>query len=209
MGCKKTENLLLVDFICHGVPSQDLFDKALASYEKKHNCQIEEFSFRHKLPDSVHYLEKSFEEFPFYHGFKRYCCLRESCYKCKFCVEERVSDLTIADFWRLEQIDISISKEEFNKGYSMVISNSNYGEHVLKHISSNLEIQERSIKDISALNKAYLVPTKKGFYARRFWSDYEKMEYDLLENKHLVFIPFNKLPLYKKIIRYVIWKFDL
>lgn len=223
LGSRKPENLFIIDFICHGVPSQELFDNAIAAYEAKHLCHVEEFSFRHKLPDNTHYyILKStgqdnqssvhhgfFEEFPFYYGFKKYCCLRESCYKCKFCVEDRVSDITIADFWQLDKIDKSISKTDFNKGYSMVITNSARGDEIIKNISSSLELQQREIGDISAINHAYSKPTKKGVYARRFWRDYEKMTYQELEQKHLVFIPFKQLPFLRKICRYLIYKLHL
>ena len=39
---KEYDNLITVDIVCHGVPSQDLFDKAIESYERKNNCKIEE-----------------------------------------------------------------------------------------------------------------------------------------------------------------------
>ena len=35
-----TDKLLLVDFVCHGVPSQDLFDKTIDWYEKKYKVRL-------------------------------------------------------------------------------------------------------------------------------------------------------------------------
>lgn len=47
------EKLLLVDFICHGVPSQSLFDKSIRHYESVNGCKINEFSFREKTKESL------------------------------------------------------------------------------------------------------------------------------------------------------------
>lgn len=46
LGKERTDKLLLVDFICHGVPSQELFDKSIAHYESHEKCKIVKFSFR-------------------------------------------------------------------------------------------------------------------------------------------------------------------
>lgn len=220
---KKPENLLLIDFICHGVPSQDLFDKALSTYEKKHNCKIEEFTFRHKLKNCIHsfmlktkdinsrihYIEDEYTKFPFYYGFKRFICLRESCYHCKFCVEERVSDITLADFWELEKIDNSISLSEFNKGISMLICNSSKGENAITSILPDIKCKEQKVSNIERINYAYTKPAKKGIYARQFWKDYNKMDYEQLEYKHFTHIPFQQLSFFQKIKVYLIAKFKL
>lgn len=223
LGNQKPENLLLVDFICHGVPSQELFDNALANYEKKHNCKIEEFSFRHKTPNCIHsfrlktkgmnstnhYFEASYTEFPFYYGFKKYICLRESCYNCQFCVEERVSDLTMADFWELDKIDNSISKQEFNKGISMIICNSGKGIKAFQSIEDSMSVKERYVDDISKINYAYSKRTKKGIYAKRFWKDYNNMSYEELENKYFTYVPFRDLSFLKQLEIYLIAKLKL
>lgn len=223
LGARNYENLLLVDFICHGVPSQDLFDKALKSYEKNHDCVIDSMSFRVKKEDDVHHfslnirdnndephrIEGKHTEFPFYYGFKKFICLRESCYQCKFCVKERVSDMTLADFWGLEKIDKTLSLEEFNKGVSMVICNSSKGEVCLHGVYKQLHCKEQIVPDISKINFAYTNSTRKGVYARNFWRDYDKMSYEDLEKRYFTYIPFNKLTFFQKVKVYIIAKFNL
>lgn len=223
LGRRKPDNLLLVDFICHGVPSQDLFDKAVELYERKHNCVIEDFSFRCKQSDSVHYfrlkakgmdgdvhyLEAPHTEFPYYYGFKKFICLRESCYRCKFCIKDRVSDITLGDFWGITQIDESIRTEDFNKGISLIVCNSNRGISALMSISDKLQIKEQKVKDISKINYAYTKPTKKGLYARQFWHDYDRLDYDELEKRHFTYVPFHSLSFFKKVKVYLIAKLGL
>ena len=49
---KDYEDLLLVDLVCHGVPSQKLFDKYLTWLKKKNNSSIIEYEFRSKEKNS-------------------------------------------------------------------------------------------------------------------------------------------------------------
>lgn len=203
LGQKKPDNLQLVDFICHGVPSQKLFDDAIQHYEKKHKCKITAFEFRHKRPDCVHYfflkgkrngknwggsydcsefeVNERFDKFPFYNGFKRYLCFRESCYHCKFAVQERVADLTLADFWNIEKIDPSIDIQEFNKGYSMVITNSNKGEEIFMTLNDRANIKECDLENAVIYNSAYVKPVNDNFGSKSFRFIYSKCKYPIVE----------------------------
>lgn len=201
LGNKKPENLLMADFICHGVPSQELFNKSISHWEKKNNCKIEQFEFRHKRPDSVHsfYLKakgmntdahnfemnEKFFKFPFYNAFKKYICFRESCYNCNFCREDRVADITLADFWHINEIDSTISKKDFNKGISMIIVNSAKGNLSLTSIADKVDVKEYSIEIADKCNFSYLHKTKKGLFAKWFFHDYNRLAYPELEKKHM------------------------
>ena len=46
-----SEHLILIDFICHGVPSQLFFDKSIQEWERRHKTRIKSFSFREKVID--------------------------------------------------------------------------------------------------------------------------------------------------------------
>ena len=105
---EKPNNLLLVDLICHGVPSLDLL--------KNH---IEKVAY-HPHYDTVLFREgtgiyvivvvdgkevyrqalkqpryKDFYINAFFDGYT----YRDSCYQCQYACPERVSDITIGDFW--------------------------------------------------------------------------------------------------------------
>ena len=138
-------DLLLVDFICHGVPSQELFDMSICNYQRKHKCTIEKFEFRYKLPTSVHFfkllcrdkkdsktreIKGIFSEFPYYYLFKKHLGYRQSCYNCKSLGVDRISDITLADFWNIEKLVSNVDLAEFNKGISQVIIN--YVQNILK-----------------------------------------------------------------------------
>lgn len=110
---KEYKNLLLVDFICHGVSSQYLFDKCWEYDEKKQKCKIIDFQFRAKKRhgSTPHYFKiryrkdnkeyskiKPYMKSSFYSGFHKNITLRDSCYSCKFGYSNRCSDITIGDF---------------------------------------------------------------------------------------------------------------
>ena len=141
-------NLLLVDIICHGVPSQSLFNKSIRHYEHEHGCHVEYFSFREKTKESlrnykIEYTTKDGErktvvgdldEIPFCYGFFYHYTQRNSCYACKQRVIARVSDLTLGDFWGITKLKPEIS--DFEVGYSSVITNTSKGQGMIGQLSS-------------------------------------------------------------------------
>lgn len=196
LGKKKPVNLSLVDFICHGVPSQRLFDDAKAYWERKNKSRITKFEFRHKRPDCVHsfYLEaidmdsgesyskcEKYDKYPFYNGFKRYICFRESCYHCAFAVQERVADITLADFWNIESVDPNVDIEEFNKGYSMIVTNSERGKDIFNKLSCNAVVKEFNVELAVTHNSAYTHPVKDSMGSKTFRFLYKNTCYPVIE----------------------------
>ena len=100
----KNDNLITVEVVCHGVPSQNLFDKTIAWIESKYSCRVRSFSFRSKYKNALHPQAFSYEclkngklktvnglhyQNPFYFGFQKYITLRPSCYRCKWARPEK------------------------------------------------------------------------------------------------------------------------
>lgn len=198
VGLQNAKDLILTDLICHGVPGQELFDKYIHSYEIKNKCKVLSFSFRIKKNygeenvDMNHYricyqtgsgeLKEEISPYmnsSFYSGFKKYYPFRKSCYECRFVGSDRVSDLTIGDFWNLEKIDNSV--KDFYKGYSMVVVNSEKGKTVLKGIQEKVELRPMDNSLLLHNNEAYRKPTTKNAIQYVFRWCYTFMPYDLLE----------------------------
>ena len=168
--------LLLVDFICHGVPSQQFFDKSIHYLEKREKVKILKVSFRTKHNGLYHsyeiqYTDKDgniatkkgpYTEFPFYRAFKSYITFRDSCYHCKHTGEERVSDLTIGDFWGIRSLSSDISNEDFAKGYSEVVVNTSLGGAILEQMHEYLILKQVDIKYAGYSNPSYLKCVKAG-----------------------------------------------
>lgn len=102
---KDYENLITMDLICHGVPSQPYFQSYVKDLlKKKKRIGVKSFRFRHKegsYNETGHtnnvytgYSNKDFYMTYFLWG-KGY---RPSCYHCRFADESRQGDFTIGDF---------------------------------------------------------------------------------------------------------------
>ncbi len=129
---KDYDNLIVVDVVCHGVASGQVFDACL---EKKE--EIEEISFRKKevfgwsvglyvrYKDGQEYVGDRKE--PYVFGFLNNWILRKSCYDCKF-KHKIYSDITLGDFWGINKLcDI-----RDRKGTSYVTLNTARGARFFK-----------------------------------------------------------------------------
>ena len=132
---KDYENLLLVDIICHGVPSPLLWNEYKKYHEKKSASKIVKIAFRRKNDGWKQYsLAVTFgnaseycqtlRQDAYLKLFLKDVCLRESCYGCKYKTEKRVSDITIADFWGVQN---EYPELDDDKGTSFVITHSEKG----------------------------------------------------------------------------------
>lgn len=216
LGRKEQENLILIDFICHGVPPQELFDHAIELYEKQHDCIVKDFSFRHKTQMSLHNYKISYtcndgttktetgssDEFPFYCGYLKYITFRNSCYGCKFCNQNRITDMTLGDFWHLENIDPTV--QDFNKGYSMLIVNSAKGHEIFNLISGELQYKEYNIDIAEPNNHAYCKPTFRSIKQKLYIRDYNRIPYEKLSERYFSY----QLSLPRRIIRRIIYEIE-
>ena len=165
---KLRDKLFLVDIICHGVPSQSLFNKSILHYEFEHGCHVDFFSFREKTKENLRNYKIEcttkngerktsigvLDEIPFCYGFFYHYTQRNSCYVCKQRTIARVSDLTLGDFWGLSNIKPEVF--DFEAGYSSVITNTPKGQDVIEQLSSCMfeEIPD-GVSFVAANNRAY------------------------------------------------------
>lgn len=152
------ENLFTADIICHGVPSQKVFDDYIKTLERKHNGAISNFSFRIKDNKYKHAHGYSYKvtkngktsvvngiytNSSFYNAFKNYLIFRNGCYNCGYTTLQRVSDITLADFWGIEKYDF---KGNVDTGISMVITNTQKGQDALAAIQDKTVSKEFPIQ---------------------------------------------------------------
>lgn len=137
---KKYDNLYLVDFICHGVPSPLVWRKYVEL--RGHNKQITSISFRNKniswemfllelvFTNSSKYMQ-DLQHDTYMRGFLRNLYLRSSCYHCNYRKQNRITDITLADFWGVDNV---IPGMNDHRGTSLVIVQSDKGADLLYHI---------------------------------------------------------------------------
>lgn len=129
-------NLITVDFVCHGVPSQKAFDKVIESIERQYNTKPDDFGYRLTECQSISPFVKFSSRKLILKGdvdiymkaFYKYLLFRPSCYQCQFSSLRRPGDITIADFWKLTGFKKTM--EKFN-GVSMIIVNTEKGSRSL------------------------------------------------------------------------------
>ncbi len=144
---KDNNNLITMDFICHGVPSMDLFLRTL-EYNKSDIKNITNIDFRYRssvgnignlnlnisFKSGKSYISSWIND-PFYFGFEKNITLRRSCYNCIFCNGlNKYSDITIADFWEVKKINPLINASE---GVSLILLNNFRYENIIKEIRKN------------------------------------------------------------------------
>lgn len=187
----KYENLLTVDFICHGVPSPGVWKSYLTETLKELNIEsldkVTRISFRDKIIGwkrfgfsiSYHSTENKALSFTetldknhFLKGFISNLYLRPSCHHCLFKNWSSGSDITIADAWGVENIYPELNDD---KGYNLVIISTKKGETFFNGLpKSGFSLYPANEEFIKKYNPAAYIPAKAHKKRVKFFRMYKK-----------------------------------
>ncbi|MBQ2932574.1 MAG: Coenzyme F420 hydrogenase/dehydrogenase, beta subunit C-terminal domain [Clostridia bacterium] len=175
--------LYVVDIVCHGVPSPLMWKEHIESCEKKRKAKIEEYLCRSKI-NGWH----THTELIVYDNEKKDCTsalsqkqkilfyshkiLRPACHRCRYTSIYRCSDITMADFWGIEN---SMPEFDDNKGVSLVLVSSDKGEKLFEEIKEQIVFEKSHIED--CLQPQLKEPSKPAAKRTKFWEDYRKRGY--------------------------------
>jgi coenzyme F420-reducing hydrogenase beta subunit len=194
---KDYENLFLVDFLCHGVPSQELFDKCREYDEKRLHCKITDFQFRAKKKrgSTPHYYKvkykkdkRSYEKTElyvnssFYYGFQKYITLRDSCYSCRFAYSNRCSDITIGDFHTIDKYVQGINRFD---GVSTVCINTEKGSSIWQKVCDKTVCTPVDFKKVHEAKELMHGGTQKPKRRDEFVSAMETETFETVAGKYL------------------------
>ncbi|WP_270474898.1 polysaccharide pyruvyl transferase family protein [Clostridium cochlearium] len=140
----KRDNFILVDLICHGVPTQNLWNKYLKEGSVKHGYGLTpDVIFRDKTKGwrekhiNVQGKGKLYashdEKDLFYRFFLLRHCNMTSCYECAYRTTS-AADIRLGDYWGPRY-------KKVKDGVSMVIAMTAVGEQVLKELKNTNKIQ--------------------------------------------------------------------
>jgi coenzyme F420-reducing hydrogenase beta subunit len=157
---KPYDNLLMVDIICHGVPSPKVWSKYRALLSEKE--QIDQINFRDQTKGWRDFaLRFDFkrgrkkikvqDDDPYLFAFFRNIILRPACYDCTEKSLHRKADITIADFWGIENAHPDFSDDI---GISLIITQGAKGEAALDAIRPDIEIIDSDIDMVPKYNTA-------------------------------------------------------
>lgn len=166
---KEYDKLYTQDIICHGVPSPRIWREYLQYRVKKDKGEETiKINFRDKRRSwnnfeiSFKYNNKKYikdkNDDLFMKAFLNNILLRESCYECKFKKINRISDITLADFWGIGKV---LPQFNDNKGTSLVIINSDKGKELFSKIKNKTQYAKVELYDALKYNKAMVESPKK------------------------------------------------
>lgn len=162
VGKKLRVNMVLIDIVCHGVPSPYIWRDYLAYVEKKQGDIVCEVNFRDKEKfgwrahhETFKFKLRGFKMFSlFSYTFYKHIMFRHSCANCHFCNTHRPSDITLADFWHFENVDPSFNSDD--KGANLVLINTPKGREIFAAIKDQL-----NVIPVDDLNKCIQVNLKR------------------------------------------------
>lgn len=221
---KDYENLLILDFICRGINSPKVWLKYLESFKERYGSKViyakaksKEYGWRNLtqkviLEDGRAFYETGSESL-FTKGYLRtnaYC--RPSCYVCKYKGFPRVSDVTLADFWKIEK---QLGLQDKDLGVSLVMVNSSKGKRYFEKIQSKILCIPSSLSLAIDGNPALVKPLTDCKVDRSaFFADLDKMSFLDLASKYNFDLKDAKLDLVKRYLKKVrslvsIYRFNL
>lgn len=190
---KDYSNLYTQDIICHGVPAPELLEKYIKFKEKINKTQIEKISFRDKemLGWSKYQLKLSYnnkneyinhDDDSFMQLFLKDIALRKTCYDCNFKRENRISDITLADFWGINNVFPEINDE---KGISAMMINSEKGMELFENIKDKIIYKETTKQDIQKTNPSFVKSARRFDKREEFFEDLKNKDFEYLKEKYL------------------------
>ncbi|MBO5090566.1 MAG: Coenzyme F420 hydrogenase/dehydrogenase, beta subunit C-terminal domain [Clostridia bacterium] len=175
------DNLLTIDLICHGVPSQKVLDGFFDFVNKKYNSKVCDFNFRYydvdknigwngdKSEKSVLENGKEVITNEYLRVFSSNWALRPYCYTCPYAKTTRVGDFSIGDFWGVENFS-----QTFNpaRGVSVVLVNSPKAKQMLPLLSEASIIEKADMENVKKYQHNLKMPSnankRRGKIMKRF-----------------------------------------
>lgn len=168
---KDYENLILIDIICHGVPSQKYLQEEVKRLIG--HLEVDRVNFRngntyglYPVKDNEIINGSDIQNSPYSDAFMCGLSLRENCFTCSYAGANRVSDITIGDFWGLDKSSKFYSDKE--KGVSVIFINSEKGEKYFNTVNKHFEIEEREIEEAVTGNTQLMHPVPKNKNVEKF-----------------------------------------
>lgn len=176
---KKYDNAIMIDLICHGVPSPAVWHEYLKNLFPTE--KIRKIIFKHKefgwkkwhvrieTDKGIYSKERGNDPY-----MSSYLCgynVRPSCFQCMFKGNNRVSDITIADGWGIPEADKELND---GKGLSSLIINTEKGERLFCEIKEDFIYKEFNLEDLLQGNVAYTDKISSNIFRKQYLKNMQK-----------------------------------
>jgi coenzyme F420-reducing hydrogenase beta subunit len=167
-------NLYSIDLLCHGGSSPLCLTEHIKNMSK--GKKVNNVSFRGGAYDCnfvlydkdgrIIYRGPQFTD-PYFASFMKHSIFNEVCFNCKFAGNERLGNITVGDFWGLEE---SLIPTVGGYGVNMVIVNNDKGNYLLDIVKRKMKFVKRPIREAVAGNETLYQPTDKPKEYDELWS---------------------------------------
>lgn len=166
--------ITVVDLICHGSPSPLIWKEYAKELEAQYGSMMH-LTFKDKRKGWKHPTavagfnnsEISLNQYVrlFYNRLE----LRPSCHKCPYASTERKTDITIGDFWHIED---RIPEQYEEMGTSLFLIHTERGQQLFELAKISLNWFESNVADCLQSNLENPTPVAEG--RDEFWREYQK-----------------------------------
>lgn len=184
----KYPNLIVVDFLCHGVPSNKMFKDHIEFLDDYYGKKVTEYTFRDKKYGWNSYNNNIYTENGRFHSkwinqvyynfFVSNLSLRDCCFNCPFRSMHRPSDITIADFWGIEKL----TKKKNHDGVSLVLTHSDKGQNLFDEAAKECRTVEYPYEKIAF--RIAMKSAKPNKLSDVFWMTYKERGYKGVADKY-------------------------
>lgn len=212
---KEYENLILVDMICHGIPSPAVWKHyiqyrsqidAQGAAPVKINLRSKEtgwprYSIHIDYENGASYRVLNSQD-PYLRAFVGDLCLRPSCYDCQFKGISRNSDFTLGDYWGVWDQEPDFNDE---KGTSLVLTHTEKAGVIWNEIARELHFKR--VDPVSSLchNPSAIYSPVKPADRELFMTNYRKQNLDdLVDTLCPMPAPPSPKPSWKRVLRKII-----
>lgn len=180
---KYHSNLVVIDVVCHGVPSPGIWKKYLeyiCNREEKSITDITSIEFKEKDQYTYHWTHpgfkikwkdgKVYEDFSnhtwYENGFLGNLYVRPACHYCNQKELRSRSDIQIGDFWGCEKVYPDFMDED---GVSIVIIKSIKGKELFEKAKQRLLYKKITYQEAYAHNPRIIKAAKPNLNRNQFW----------------------------------------
>lgn len=195
---KDYDNLLTIDLVCHGVPSVRMFQEYIKVEEKKLGAAIIDYKFRDKesgwglnakiiysIDGEVKSKSMPSYESSYYELFLKSDLYRKNCYSCPYANGNHPADITIGDYWGLEEEHIDYlqpkGKLKVSDGVSAVIINSEKGIKEFEIIKQIFHYYPTNFEKVAKHNEQLRNPSSVGDNREFIFELYEQKGYGAVD----------------------------
>lgn len=196
---KEYGNLYIVDIMCHCVPSPKVFADYIKFIQKKAGASICAINMKDKTLGWGNqtpriYFDNGKEWFNspetrlWNSIFYSRLATRPSCYHCRFTNYMRSGDITIGDFWGIEEAHPDFYDK---RGVSFIFTNNEKGLGLFHSVSDRFVYRESHVT--KCIQPQLKCPVNAPEQREQFWHDYTHMKFRRLCAKHFQYGLFNTL----------------